>query len=141
MMEKIRLRTLLCDRPPCWAVLHGRSAGPLAMARDAELLPEGLEIHPIASRDPLALRACLSDYRLDLRAEEPLPVIPSLPPLGLVVIHRSQRRSLPRALSLLLRDRVPVLAPAGWVHPSTGHTRLLVHCGWELWWPDEPARD
>ena len=141
MVEKIRLRTLLGQRPPRWAILHGRSAGPLAMARDAELLPNELEIHPIASRDPLALRACLSEYRLDLRAEEPLSSLPSLPRLGLVVIHRSMRRSLPRALSQLMRDGVPLLAPAGWVQPSSDHNRLLVHSGWELWWPNDLARN
>ena len=135
MVEKIRLRGLMARRPPLWIVLHGRSAGPLAVARAAGLLPEGLHLQPIASRDPLALRDSLKDFPVEIEAEEPCPVLQELRNIALVVIHRPHRRSLPRALIKLLHDGVPFLAPAGWMLPSAGHVRLLHHCGWELWWP------
>jgi hypothetical protein len=138
MMERLRLRKLLAARPPLWVSLHGRSAGPLALARDAGLLPTDLQLQPIASREPLAFRRSVADYPLQLLEEAALPALQNLTRVGLITIHRPWRRSLPAGLCRLIKEGVPILSPPGWIMPAETHAPLLHHCGWQLWWPDDP---
>jgi tetratricopeptide (TPR) repeat protein len=139
MVDRLRLRRLLAERPPLWLSLFGRTAGPLALAREAGLLPDHLQLQPMASRDPLALRQSLADYPLQLLDETPAAALHRLTEVGLIVIHRGQRRSLPVGLARLLREGVPVVSPAGWLAPSGTHAPLIGHCGWQLWWPHDPS--
>ncbi|MFN9871174.1 MAG: tetratricopeptide repeat protein [Cyanobacteriota bacterium] len=138
---RLELHRRLASRPSLWVVLHGRGAGPLARARSADLLPQGLRLQPLASRDPFGLRQSLEGFPLELLAEKPARVLTRLPPLGLAIVHRDTQRALPHRLRGLLERDVPLLAPVGLFSAEALRIGVpkqtwLRHGGWELLWPE-----
>lgn len=137
---RLELHRRLASRPPLWVMLHGHGAGPLALARSADLLPQGLRVQPLASRDPFGLRQSLEGFPLELLAEKPARVLSRLPPLGLAIVHRRAQRTLPHRLRDLLESDVPLLAPVGLFSAEALRIGVpkqiwLRHGGWELFWP------
>lgn len=137
MLERLRLRRLLSTRSPLWAILHGRGAGPLIALGQAELLPENIVVQPLASRDPSGLRDVLKDQVKEIRAEEPLSLLPHLEDIGMLVIQRPHRACLPKRLRNAFERSIPVLAPVGWLRTPSGYSIAHRHSGWELFWPED----
>ncbi|MFN5118136.1 MAG: hypothetical protein ACK5JJ_08555 [Cyanobacteriota bacterium] len=134
--RRLELRRLLAVKGLV-VLVHGHGAEPLRWCREQELLPEGLAVQPVASREPLVLGAELRAAGFQPRPEQPAPLLRQLAatqaeqPVGLLVIDRPGAAALPVALGELLPRAARLLVPEGLVTPAEGGP-LAELAGWQL---------
>ncbi len=127
---RLRLRGLLRGLKGPALLVHGRSAEALVWLAAMELLPLGLQVQPVASRDPLRVAETLAAVGLAVTGERSRHALWQLDRADLVVLERPSGCRLPLHLGPWLRSSALVLAPAGLVWlPERQIGRLG---GWEL---------
>ena len=135
--KRLLVRRLLAERRPCWWLVNFRQGDLLHWSFQQELLPPELSLQLLASRDPVGLRADLTDLPCSIEMEAPSYAIgQAAAPPGLVLLARGPIPALPRVLGRWLDGgSTPLVAPIGLVHNPEGLRIVLRHAGWELWWP------
>jgi tetratricopeptide (TPR) repeat protein len=138
--QRMQLRRQL-GSPQLVVLLHGHGAEPLLWLQAQDVLPAGLTVQPLASREPLPLAAALTSAGFLVRSEQPSSLLTVMaeegsPPVDLLVVQRPGNGRLPAALGPLLAKVRCVLTPRGLLTPSA-HARLAAHGGWLLLGLDE----
>jgi len=127
---RLRLRGLLRSLEGPVLLVHGRNAEALIWLAAMEVLPRGLEVVPIASRDPLRVAAALSAAGLPVALEHSRHALWQLDQASLVVLERPSGSRLPLQLGRWLHGSALVLAPTGLVNLPQRRSGGLA--GWEL---------
>lgn len=112
---RLRLRGLLRGLKGPALLVHGRSAEALVWLAAMEVLPKGLQVLPVASRDPLRVAENLASAGLAVAAEQSCHALWQLEQADLVVLERPSGRRLPLGLGPWLSSSAMVLAPVGLV--------------------------
>ncbi len=133
--ERLRLRHLF-PRDGLVVVLHGHPTGALHWCLAQELLPAGLEVQPVASREPLLMAEALATAGLRSRSEQSSPLLRQLAAdanqaVALLVIQRPSGSKFPTALGLLWPKVAHLLTPVGLVEPP-GFSAVASLGGWQL---------
>jgi hypothetical protein len=135
--KRLLVRRLLAERSTCWWLVNFRQGDLLHWGFQQELLPPELCLQLLASRDPVGLRADLTDLPCSIETEAPAYAMgQAVAPPGLLLLARGPIPALPRFLGRWLNGgSTPLVAPIGLVHNPEGLRVVLRHAGWELWWP------
>ena len=112
---RLRLRGLLRDLKGPVLLVHGRTAEALVWLAAMEVLPMGLQVLPVASRDPLRVTETLAAAGLAVAAERSRHALWQLERADLVVLERPTGCRLPLHLGPWLRRSALVLAPSNLV--------------------------
>jgi tetratricopeptide (TPR) repeat protein len=136
--QRLELRRLL-PLEGLVVLLHSHQADPLCWLQEQGVLPQGLAVQPLASRDPLLVAERLAAAGFDARREQPAALMKQLaadaqPPVELLVLQRPWSTSLPIALGGLLPKTKRLLTPAGLLTPPQ-FTPLAAWQGWQLLGP------
>jgi tetratricopeptide (TPR) repeat protein len=135
--QRLLVHRLLAERAPCWWLVNFRQGALLHWVFQQELLPPELSLQLLASRDPVGLRADLTNLPCTVAAEAPAYAMGQAAAApGLVLLARGPLPALPRVLGRWLTGgSTPLLAPIGLVNSPVGLRVVLRHGGWDLWWP------
>ena len=133
--QRLELRRLL-PLEGLVVLLHSHHADPLCWLHEQGVLPQGLAVQPLASREPLLVAERLAAAGFNARREQPAALMKQLAaaaqdPVELLVLQRPWSASLPVALGGLLPRAKRLLTPAGLLTPPQ-FTPLAAWQGWQL---------